>query len=353
MRFFLGGYSTDLHLAELDTEDGSISIVSTVTTPQNASFLRYVPEVSVVYATVEAGSKAGESGKIAAYRLEGDTLSPIGTRESCGAGPCHIGIDRDRKLLAAANYGGASFGVIRIAGDGTLGDQAACVMHEGSSVNSKRQTEPHPHATTFSPDGTYLYVCDLGTDTVMRYEASALAGGDSTGSVAAAVPPGSGPRHLELTPDGRFAYLINELSNTVIVYSCDAGDGSLTQVQEISTLPDDYTGESYSAEIQIHPNGRFVYGSNRGHNSIVVYARDETSGKLETAGYFDANGRDPRHFQIEPVGAWCVVANQGSGNVSSFRIDARTGIGTWSGKTIHSESPSCAEFVPPVANQGE
>ncbi len=353
MRFFLGGYSTDLHLAELDTEDGSMRIVSTVTTPQNASFLRFVAEYSVVYATVEAGSKTGESGTIAAYRFEGDALSPIGTKESCGAGPCHIGIDGERKLLAAANYGGENFGVIRISDDGALGEQAACVRHEGSSVNTKRQNEPHPHATTFAPGGKFLYVCDLGTDEVMRYEVDALVSGRSAGSVAASAPPGSGPRHLELTQDGRFAYLINELSNTVIVYSCDPGDGSLTQVQEISTLPEDYEGESYSAEIQIHPDGRFVYGSNRGHNSIVVYFRDESSGRLETAGYFDANGRDPRHFQIDPGGTWCLVANQSSGNVSSFRIDVRTGIGTWTGETISFESPSCAEFVPVSDGQGE
>jgi 6-phosphogluconolactonase len=348
MRFFLGGYSADLHLAELDAEDGSMKIVSTVATPQNASFLRFVPGHSVLYATVEAGSKTGESGRIAAYRFDGDALSLIGTAESCGAGPCHIGTYR--KLLATANYGGESFAVIRISDDGALGEQAACVRHTGSSVNSKRQNEPHPHATTFSPGGTHLYVCDLGTDTVMRYDVDALVAGRSAdrsaGSVAATAPAGAGPRHLEFTRDGGFAYLITELANTVIVYACDPRDGSLTQVQEISTLPDDHEGESFAAEIQIRPDGRFVYGSNRGHNSIVVYARNETDGTLETAGYFDANGREPRHFQIDPGGTWCLVANQGSGTVSSFRIDARSGIGTWTGETIACESPSCVEFVP-------
>ncbi|MFP4113923.1 MAG: lactonase family protein [Spirochaetota bacterium] len=347
MRFFLGGYSPDLHVAWLNTDDGSLEIIAKVTTPANASYLRYVPEYSVVYATVESGYHTGESGKIAAYRVdESGELTAIGSIESCGSSPCHLDVDPDRCLLAAANYGGANFMVARLTESGGFAEPAACVKHRGHSVNASRQAEPHPHGVYFSPDGKHLSVCDLGTDKIMRYQIDALLAGvgSEAGEPAASVTPGSGPRHLSYSADGGFAYLVTELANTMVVYRVHPGTGDFEQLQELSTLPELFDGENTAGEVQIHPNGRFVYASNRGHDTIAVFARDEQSGLLEPAGHFDTTGNGPRHFQIDPSGAWCLVSNQFSDHVVSFRIDPKTGMGRWSGKSVHVVEPSCTEF---------
>ncbi len=347
MDFLMGGYSAELSLARLDEDDGSIEVVASVETPENASFLAYVRQFSVVYATVESGYGNGESGKIAAYRVGKGSLVPMGTVESCGAGPCHIDVDAQARLLTAANYGGESFVAIRLNEDGELGEQVACGRHEGSSVMESRQGEPHPHATTFSPDRRFLYVCDLGTDKVMRYSTESLAAGRVEGEVAAESKPGSGPRHLDFSPDGRFAYLVTELASTVVAYACTPEDGSLSEIQVVSMLPDGFDGESWAAEVQVHPNGDFVYASNRGHDTIAVFRRDGSNGKLDRTGYFDVIGRTPRHFQIDPSGSWCLVANQQSDQVASFRIDPKSGNGTWSGKSVQAQAPSCAVFCVP------
>jgi len=346
MRFFLGGYSSDLHVAWLDPADGSIEIVSSVKTPENASFVRHVPALSALYATVESGYREGESGKIAAYRVgDAGRLTAIGSISSCGASPCHVDIDPGRRILTAANYGGESFVVIALEPDGALGEQVACVRHSGSSVNPNRQAEPHPHATTFSPDARALFVCDLGTDTITSYKIDDLLAGRTEGQTVADVTPGSGPRHLEFSSDGKFAYLVTELANTVIAYGYDEASGALTQLQEISTLPPGFDGTSTAAEIQLHPSGNFLYASNRGHDSVAVFTRDPATGLLEAGSHFDTTGSGPRHFQIDPSGQWCLVSNQASDHVVSFRIDPTTGRGTWTGKSITVPQPSCTEFL--------
>ncbi len=348
MRFFLGGYSSDLNVAWLDPADGSIEIVSSVKTPQNASFVRHVPKLSALYATVEAGSSPDRAGQIAAYRV-GDAggLTAIGSTSSCGASPCHVDIDPRRRILTAANYGGESFVVIALEDDGALGEQVACVRHSGSSVNPKRQAEPHPHATTFSPDAHTLFVCDLGTDTITSYRIDDLLAGRTEGLTVAAVTPGAGPRHLEFSSDAKFAYLVTELANTVIAYAYDETNGTLTELQEISTLPPGFEGTSTAAEIQLHPSGNFLYASNRGHDSIAVFARNPATGLLEADSHFDTTGSGPRHFQIDRSGEWCLVSNQASDHVVSFRIDPSTGRGTSTGESITAPQPSCTEFLRP------
>jgi 6-phosphogluconolactonase len=352
MRFYIGGYDTNLNIAELDPADGSIEIVGKVTTPQNASFLRHCADLSTLYATVEAGSKTGASGKIAAYRVGSDGgLTAIGSAESCGAGPCHLDIDPERRLLTAANYGGETFSAISLKEDGTLEQPVACVRHHGKSVNPNRQAEPHPHATTFSPDRAWLFVCDLGTDRIMRYKTDALLAGSAEepaapeGEAAAVIAPGSGPRHITFSADARFVYLVNELSNTVTVFSYEAQTGGLEAVQELSSLPSTFDGQSTGAEIQIHPNGRFLYASNRGHDSIAVFARDTASGELEFQTTVDVTGEHPRHFQIDASGEWCLVANQFTDHVVSFHVDPGSGQLSWTGKSIQVPAPSCCEFM--------
>ena len=347
MRFFVGGYSPELHTAELDPEDGSMEILNRVTTPRNASFLSAVPEKSLLFATVESGYQSGTSGKVAAYRVD-SKLFPVavGSGETCGPGPCHTEVDVSRGVLAVANYGGENFSLLRLTDSGKPGELIACVSHEGHSVNLSRQEEPHPHATHFSPDQLYLFVCDLGTDQVIRYRVDDLVAGTIAGKVALTPPAGSGPRHLAFSPDGRHVYLVNELTSTLIVCEYHKRDGELSQSQEISMLPDGFDGESTAAEVAVHPSGRFVYASNRGHDSLAIFVRDPDSGTLTSVGSADTTGSEPRHFSIDPTGAWCIVANQNTDHVVSFRVNQETGHLRWTGHSLNVPAPSCALFWP-------
>lgn len=354
MRFYLGGYSTDLVIADLDADDGSITVSGTVTTPENASFLLHVPELRTLYATVESGYKNGTTGKIAAYRVgEAGDLTAIGSIESAGAGPCHLDVDPRQQVLAVANYGGETFAVVALREDGTPDRLCSSVRHAGKSVNPKRQAEPHPHATNFSPDGRFLFVCDLGIDRVMRYPVDRLRDGggaalgamEARGVEAAVLPAGAGPRHLTFSSDGAFVYVFTELSNAIVVFAYDAERGALTEVQQLSSLPETFDGESTGAEIQLHPNGRFLYVSNRGHESLARFTRNPETGMIQPDGYVDVTGEHPRHFQIDASGSWCLVANQHTDHVVSFRVDARTGALSWSGCSLKVTAPSCCEFL--------
>jgi len=346
MRFFVGGYSPELFMAELDQKTGAIELVGSVSTPENASFMTLVPGMKMLYATVETGYKTGQPGKVIAYRVDkGGTLTAMGSAQTCGAGPCHLDVDPSRKLLAVANYGGRTFSLISLAADGTPGEQVACVTRVGSSVNVHRQREPHPHSTTFSPDGRFLLVCDLGTDTIDVYPVDKLSAGESDPVHTVAATPGSGPRHLAFSPDSSFVCVVNELSNTVAVYRYGSDDAVMEMVQEISTLPNGVSVESLAAEIAIDSTGRFVYASNRGHDSITVFDRDASTGEIQRRGYIGPTGAGPRHFSIDPSGTWLVTANQDADSVVSFRLNPETGQGSWSGREVKVTAPSCVVFA--------
>ncbi len=345
MRFYVGGYSPKISVCELDVADGSMRVVADAQTPKNGSWLSVSPDLRTLYATVESGYDSGSPGTVAAYRIASDaTLSAIGTAESCAPGPCHLAVDATRRILTVANYGGETFGVVRLDDSGTPGEVIGCGRHAGSSVHPKRQREPHPHATVFSPDYRYLYVCDLGTDEVVHYSADALAGGVIERAGAVAAPAGSGPRHIVFTPDGRWAYLVNELSNTVIAYSVDTESGALSQVDEQPMLPPEWSGESTAAEIWLHPSGRFVYASNRGHDSIVIFSRRD-DGTMSVKGHVSSGGQSPRHFSLDSAGVWCLVANQQSDNVVSYRVDHDSGMLAATGHILSLTQPSCAVFA--------
>jgi 6-phosphogluconolactonase len=345
MRFFVGGYSPELYMAWLHEESGAIELVSSVTTPANASFLALHPNGRTLYATVETGYKTGESGKVTAYRVDAaHRLTAIGSASTCGAGPCHIAIDKERGMLVLPNYGGRSLAVLGLSENGMPGKLLACVEHTGSSVHVLRQREPHPHGAIFSPDGVYLLVCDLGTDRIEFYRVDGFADGITEPVASVAVTPGAGPRHLIFSHDGAFAYVINELSNSVGVYAYSADGPGLTLVQEAPTLPESVKMENTCAEIQIHPSGRYVYASNRGHDSITVFTRDKKNGQLERRGFIGPTGATPRHFSIDPSGLWCVVANQYSDTVVSYRLNPETGLGHWTGHEVIVTAPACAIF---------
>ncbi len=342
MRFFIGGYGPHLYMAWLDTESGALDLVDSVTTPANASFLTCSRRYHTLYACVETAASGKGVGRVVAYRMdERDRLTAVGAAESCGDAPCHLVVSEAHDIVAVANYMGGSVGIIGVHADGTLGEPIRCIEHEGSGPNKKRQDRPHPHGVTLSPDGNRLYVCDLGTDQVICYDPLSEADRMAPTSVTN-LSPGSGPRHM-CFHEGH-AYLVNELSSTVCVFDVDADTGTLSQLQEVSTLPADYSAGNAAAEIVLHPSGQFVYVSNRGHDSVAVFARDGKTGRLGLTGHFDATGPTPRHLAIDPTGRWCLVAVQDGDFVSSFALDEKSGIGHYSDSVVRITAPSCIAF---------
>jgi 6-phosphogluconolactonase len=256
-----------------------------------------------------------------------------------GGGPCHLEVDRSGKWLFVANYGGGSIAAFPVQADGKLGEASAFFQHEGKSVNAARQSGPHAHATVVSPDNKFVLAADLGLDKVFAYRLDATAGLVAGDPPFSAIKPGSGPRHLAFRPDGKFAYVLNEMLSSVGAYSYDAARGTLAEVQTLSTLPEGFSGDNSGAEIATHPTGKFLYTSNRGHDSIAIFRIDAANGTLTPAGHVSTQGKTPRGFGIDPSGAFLVAGNQNSGTVVIFRIDQQTGGLTPTGTTLQVGSP--------------
>jgi 6-phosphogluconolactonase len=255
-------------------------------------------------------------------------------------------LDQTGKWLFAANYDGGSVAVFPVHEDGSLGDASAVVQHSGSSVDHERQSGPHAHSAYVSPDNRFVLAADLGLDRVLVYRLDT-----GKGSLTANDPPfgqlapGSGPRHLTFGTGGKFVYVLSEMLATVTAFQYNAGAGSLTQTQTISMEPADYSGAKSGAEIVIHPNGRFLYASNRGDSSIAIFRVDARSGALAAAGRVSTQGKTPRNFAIDPTGAFLLAANQDSGGIAVFRINKTTGALTPTGDILNIASPVCIVFA--------
>ena len=265
---------------------------------------------------------------------------------SRGREPCHVSLDKTGKFVMAANYTGGSVAVFPVLADGRLGEPSAFVQHHGSSVNPERQEGPHAHSIGPSPDNRFVLAADLGLDRLLAYQFDPTQGLLKPNDPPfATVKPGAGPRHFAFHPGGRFVYTINEMGSSIAAFSYDAARGSLREIETVSTLPKDFAGASDTAEIEAHPGGKFLYGSNRGHDSIAVFAIDDKKGTLTPVEYVPTEGKTPRSFAIDPTGSYLVVANQDSDNLVVFRIDARTGRLTPGGKVSDVPSPVCVTFV--------
>jgi 6-phosphogluconolactonase len=241
-----------------------------------------------------------------------------------------------------ANYGDGTLAAYPLGADGRIGALSQMVQHRGRGANPERQEGPHAHFVAFAPDNRFALSCDLGIDKVLVYRFTS-ADGQLEQHGEAALPPGAGPRHLEVHPNGRYAYVISELNATLTVFSYAAESGKLAELQTISTLPADYSGPKSAAEVLAHPSGRFVYASNRGHNSIAMFAADEASGTLTWLGHASTRGETPRSFAIDPAGAFLLAANQDSDTVASFRIDAQSGMLQYL-QSIAVPKPVCLTF---------
>jgi len=339
-----------IHVADLDRTTGRLENLRLAATVKKASFLVLHPNHRYLYATCEIDRyEDSKGGAVAAFVIDADTgkLTLLNHQSSKGIGPHYVSLDRDGKHALVANYHGGSVAVLPIGSDGKLQPASSTVSHRGSSINKNRQEGPHPHAFNADPAGRFAFVPDLGLDQVVAYTLNS-ADGSVTPHVAGtfSTSPGAGPRHMTFHPSGKWAYVINELDSTVIALDYDANVGVLKPIQTISTLPAGCSTSNITGEIAVHPNGRFLYASNRGHDSIAVYAIDESNGRLDRRDCFPAEGRAPRNFNIDPRGELLLSANLDSNSITVHRLDPESGALRSAGNKIEIHQPFCIEFAP-------
>jgi 6-phosphogluconolactonase len=334
------GESEGIYRATLDTKTGKLSEAVLAAECNNPSFLDINQKGDRIYAVGEGGPVELRSFSIEA---SGD-LKSLNELSSGGSGPCHISISPNGKFAAVANYGGGSVSSYSIDSNGQLVGPASTIQHEGSSVHPKRQTKPHAHSINFSIDSRFAYAADLGTDKIYVYAVDEETG-ELTVSSQADLPGGSGPRHFAVHPSGKWAFLINEMTRDVTSFRVDTHSGELSLIAKASTLPPDADSEGSTAEIVIHPSGGFVYGSNRGHDSIVVFSLDKNTGKLTRVENEPIQGEIPRNFAVTPDGKWLLAAGQRSHSIAVFSIDPGTGELDYTGNRITVDSPVCIRFL--------
>lgn len=341
--------SRGIYAVQLDTVTGELSQPVLAAETPNPTFLALSPNGRVVYTLGDSAAVNGESGGAAvAFNLDRTTgkLSPLNAQPTGGGSLAHLGLDATGKTLVTISYNGGQITSFPIEADGKIDPRQSSFTSAGPlGPQSARQDKPHPHSVTYSPDNHFAYVCDLGRDKIICYRLDA-ATATLTPSAEYATAPGDGPRHSKFSADGRFFYVINELAGSVAVYRCDSQTGSLTHRQSISTLPAHFTGQNTTAEIRIHPNGRFVYGSNRGHDSLAVYSRNQEDGTLKLIEIVPSGGGHPRNFNLTPDGAWLICANRDSDNLVVYKVDAITGRLTATGHTATVPRAVCVLFVP-------
>jgi 6-phosphogluconolactonase len=347
---YTGAKSKGIYRYELDPASGRLSAGEVAAETTNPSFLAVHPTRKFLYAVGEVGSFGGQkAGAVSAFGLDAKTgqLTPLNQQPSGGPGPCHVTVDRAGKCVLVANYSGGSAASLPLEPDGKLRPPASVVQHSGKGHDPARQEGPHAHSINVDAGNRFAMVADLGLDKVFIYrldaEACTLSPNDPP---FAAVDPGSGPRHFAFHPDGKHAYVINELNSTVTAFDFDGNRGVLTPKQTVPTLPLGLKVANTTAEVQVHPSGKFVYGSNRGHDSIAIFQVDPATGQLAAAGHQPTGGKTPRNFGIDPSGTFLLAANQDSDSITVFRIDPATGGLTPTGQTVSVGKPVCVKFVP-------
>jgi 6-phosphogluconolactonase len=347
---YTGAKSKGIYRLKFDPKSGSLGPPELAAETPSPSFLAVHPGRRFLYAVNEVPQFEGQkTGSVSAFALDATTgaLQPLNQKPSGGDGPCHLVVDDAGKNVLVANYGAGTVAVLPLEQDGRLRDPSTVIRHEGSGPNRQRQEGPHAHGIYLDRANRYAFVPDLGLDKVMIYRFDGSAGTLTPNEPpSVSVDPGAGPRHFAFHPSGRFAYVINELTRTVTAFTYDAGRGSLREVQTVSTLPSDAPQEGSTAEIQTHRSGKFVYGSNRGHDSIASFSVDSKTGRLTPTGHEKTQGKTPRNFAIDPTGRYLLAANQGSDTVVVFSIDPSSGKLSPTGTTVPVPTPVCVEFVP-------
>ena len=344
------GKSKGIYVYRLDPGSGALEYASKATGLNNPSFLAIDPEQRYLYAVNEIGESAGRpSGAVSAFSIDPGTgeLTFLNQESSQGTGPCHLSVDKTGRFVLVTNYASGSVSVLPIQSDGRLGEATDMVQHRGSSVNPRRQEGPHAHSITLDPGNRYAFVADLGLDKIMIYRLDLTQGKLIPNDEPwVQVKAGAGPRHFAFHPNGKYAYLINELDSTLIAFTYDAAHGTLREVQTVSTLPEGFAGTNYCADVHVSPSGKFVYGSNRGHDSIAILAIDEGTGRLSCLGHEPTQGKTPRNFAIDPTGTFMLVANQDTDAIVTFRMDQQTGRLLSTGHVTEVPTPVCIEMIP-------
>jgi 6-phosphogluconolactonase len=350
--FFIGTYtwnkSKGIYRAELNPSTGELSNPQLVAEIGSPNFLAVHPSGRFLFAAAEKIVDGKNTSVAASFAIDPQTLAltPINHRPS-GGGTCHVSLDAQGRTLLLSNYGDGSVSIMTIDPNGALHPPAHTEWHRGSGPDRKRQESAHAHSMLVDLSGKFALACDLGTDEVRIYRIDPAKPSITPHEPKAAkLAPGSGPRHLAFARSGKVAYVINELANTITAFEWDSEKGTLTEIQTVSTLPAGYGGESYTAEVAVHPSGRFLYASNRGHDSIAVFSIDETTGKLALRSTPSTGGKYPRHFAIDPSGQFLIVANQNSDSLLSMKIDPQTGDLTPTGSRIEVGAPVCVRFLP-------
>jgi 6-phosphogluconolactonase len=352
---YVGTYTTKqsskgIYAYWFDAGTGKLKAAGLAAESADPSFVALHPSGKYLYAVNEVGEFGGQkSGGVSAFTIDRRNgalklLNQVATR---GGGPCHVSLDKTGKYVLVANYDGGSVASFPVREDGSLGEAAGFVQHTGSGVDKERQEGPHAHWIGTSPDNRFALAADLGLDEVLVYRFDA-----GKGTFTANDPqfdkanPGAGPRHFAFHPNGKFAYLLTEMESAVTAFSFNAGTGSLSALQTISTLRREYSGSKEAAELVVHPSGKFLYASNRaGVDSVTAFSIDRAKGTLKLIGEFPTMGKTPRNFAIDPTGRFLLAANQESGNIVVFRIDAATGRLTPTGEVVEVPAPVCIAFA--------
>lgn len=351
---YVGTYTTrgaqGIYIYRWDAANGCLEHVGIATGISNPSFLAIHPRQPYLYAVNEVTEFKGQaSGAVSAFSIDFESggLRLLNQQPSHGTSPCHLTVEPGGHFVLVANYSSGSVCVLPIGDDGHLGEATDVVQHHGTGISPDRQEGPHAHSANLDPSGVHVLVADLGLDRIMVYRLD-RAGRRLVSHTPPWSPlhPGAGPRHLAFHTSRRYAYVINELDSTMAVFAYDAEGGRLEELQTISTLPEGFQGTSYCADVHVSPSGRFVYGSNRGHDSIAVFAVDDATGRLSCIGYEPTLGKTPRNFAIDPSGSFMLVANQDTDSVVTFRIDQQTGRLTPTGDVASVSMPVCVLLVP-------
>jgi 6-phosphogluconolactonase len=336
-----------IYVFRMRASDGHLTLVQVVPT-DNPSYLALDPSLTRLYCTNQNDVVDGApAGRVSAYAVDAaaGTLSFLDTRPTHGTHPAHLSVHPSGAYLLASNYGGGDYPVYRLLPDGSIGPETDDVHASGTGPDPDRQEGPHAHQILTDPDSRHVFGVDLGTDEIRIWRLDL-----ATGKLIANEPPvtsvaaGSGPRHMAFHPNRRFAYVLNELSGSITAFGYDPSRGALLRQQTVSTLPASFTGSRSTAELRIHPSGRFLYSTNRGHDSIAMFAIDEQTGALAPLGWQPTQGEWPRGMNIDPSGAFLYVANQNSDTIVVFRVDASTGKLAPTGETVHTPTPVDIEF---------
>jgi 6-phosphogluconolactonase len=341
---FKPGDDGAIHAFKLDSKSGQLKQVHRTADVEHPFFLALSPDDKFLYSIHAAGQFGGkEHEQVAAFEIAGDSgeLKLLNRQSALGTAACYLDVDSTGKTVVVANYSTGSVASLPVREDGSLGEASSFIQHQGSSVDPGRQKGPHAHCIVISPDNRFVFAADLGLDQVLAYRLDAKQAKLSANQQPfVRTPPAAGPRHLTFDPSGEHVYVINELENSVTVFDYARETGFLTEQQTISTLPEDFDGTSYCADVKITPNGRFLYGTNRGHDSIAAY-RIRDDGKLTLLGIEPSLGKGPQNLAITPDGDLLLCANMPGNNVAVFRIDPQTGGLARVGEPISIPSPSC------------